>query len=125
FATMADTSEIFVYHAGVYRANAEAVIRAYVEHALIEDEDSAKKGLVEEVVDAVRRRTYVDRKEFNSAMKMSLLNGILDIAGLVVTPHTPNDRFTIQLPVSFAADAKCPTFIRFLEEILPNSRDRE
>lgn len=124
FATMRDTEEVYAYEQGVFRSGAEALIRAEVELALFEEEDSAKKNLVEEVVAAVQRRTYVARKDFNPAGKLCLLNGVLDIASLSVSPHAPNDRFTIQLQVSYDPAADCPRFKKFLEEILPNPTSR-
>ncbi len=124
FATMADTGEIYVYDNGVYRPGAESLIRADVEVAYFEDGDSAKKNVADETVDAIRRRTYTDRKAFNRARKLCLQNGVLDLASLSVAPHRTNDQFTIQLPVTYDQAADCQRFKRFLEEILPDPTSR-
>ncbi len=125
FATMKDTGELYALDAGVYRPNAESLIRAEVEMVLFEEEDSAKKTLVEEVVDAVRRRTYIDRSEFNPPGKLCLLNGVLDISNLEFGPHSRPDRFTRQLPVGYDPSAACPTWLQVLETLLPDPRNRE
>jgi len=125
FATMDDTDEIYVYRDGVYRRGAEALIRAEVERMLSEEEDSAKMKLTEEVVDAIRRRTYVKRKSFNPPGRLCLLNGILDLTTLTISPHTPDERFTIQLPVAYDSKAERPRFMTFLEQVVPDEMDRE
>lgn len=124
FVTMNDTSEIYVFKNGCYRPHAEAIIRESVELALLEQDDSAHRGLVAEVLDAIRRRTYVSRNEFNPPGKLCLANGVLDLVSFQVGPHAINDRFTAQLPVRHDPSADCPRFHRFLDEVLPARKSR-
>lgn len=124
FATTEDTDEIFVYTIGVYRPG-EALIRSWGERQFIDEDDSAKRELVNEIVDAVRRRSYMKRETFNPDGKLCLRNGVLDLGTLALSPHSSNDRFTVQLPVEYDSAAKCPEFDRFLAEILPDPEVRK
>jgi putative DNA primase/helicase len=119
FATYDDTDEILVYRDGAYREGAESLIRGEIESHYRDLKSSAKQQLVNEVVHGVQRRTYVSRKSFNPPRKLCLANGVLDVDTLIVGPHAPHDRFTIQLPVQYDPKAECPRFLRFVEEVLP------
>ena len=126
FATFEDTSEILIYQDGVYRANGEAAIRGWVERRYLrETGESPRNHLVNEVVQALRRRTYLPRDSFNPQGKLCLANGVLDMETLSLSPHSPDQRFTLQLPTAYDAEAACPRFLRFLEEILPEDEARE
>jgi putative DNA primase/helicase len=125
FATMTDTQEVLVYRDGVYRPNAESLVGKRVEEAFRANGKSAKHHLVNEVIHAIRRRTFPDRGEFNPPGRLCLLNGILNLDTLTVTEHTPDVRFTMQLPVEYDETATCPRFEKFLEEILPDPDARK
>ncbi len=126
FATLEDTSETLVYQDGSYQANGEAVIRGWVEDRHLQETGaSPHHHLVNEVVQAVKRRTYVSRKIFNPPGKLCLVNGVLDVETLRLSPHSPDVRFTLQLPVAYDSEATCPRFLRFLEEVLPEQEARE
>jgi len=124
FATMVDTEEVYLYDNGRYRPGAEGWIRGAVEQHYRELNESARHNLVNEVIYGVRRRTYVARAEFNPVGKVCLVNGVLDLASFMVTPHTINDRFTVQLPVTYDPKAEAPRFVKFMEEVLPDEDAR-
>ncbi len=126
FATLEDTSETLVYRDGAYRSNGEAVVRGWVEDRHLQETGASPHNhMVNEVVQAIRRRTYVSREIFNPPGKLCLVNGVLDVETLRLSPHSPDVRFTLQLPVAYDSEATCPRFLRFLEEVLPEAEARE
>lgn len=124
FVTMRDTDEVFLYNDGVYLPGAESIIRARVEDTFRTDGESAKQHFVSEVIAAIRRRTYRDRKDFNPSGKLCLLNGILNVDTLTVEAHDKDVLFVTQLPVSYDTDATCPRFDKFLMDVLPDEDAR-
>ncbi|MEE9173917.1 MAG: phage/plasmid primase, P4 family, partial [Thermoplasmata archaeon] len=124
--TLEDTEEVLVYDEGAYHPHGEAVVRAWTEAAYRESEGASPKShLVNEILAIVHRRTYVPRDGFNPPGLLCLRNGVLDLAAREMSPHTPEPRFTVQLPVAYDPDARCPRFLRFLEEVLPDPQSRE
>ncbi|MEE9174520.1 MAG: phage/plasmid primase, P4 family, partial [Thermoplasmata archaeon] len=122
FATLSDTEEILVYDLdrGVY-VKAEARIKGWLQAVMGE---SASAHGANETLGHVQRATYLLRNEFNPAGFLCLENGVLELNPLKVWPHGPEPRFTRQLPVVFDPEATCPAFLRFLEQVLPDSELR-
>lgn len=125
FVTMTDTQEVYVYGDGVYRPGAESLVGKRIEEMFRARDESAKHHLVNEVVHAIRRRTYRRREEFNPAGKICLENGILDVDTLTVGPHDAEALFTIRLPIAYDPVARCPRFDKFLCETLPDEDSRK
>jgi hypothetical protein len=124
FACTADNEELGAYLDGVYRFPADYFVKAWAEGVYQAEDSSAMRGLVEELIAAIKRRSYVKRDLFNAPGKLCLKNGILDLEALAIAPHSPDILFTIQLPVAYDAAATCPGFLKFLGEILPDAKDR-
>ena len=124
FATMEDTEEVYIYRDGFYRPNGASFIRSQVERMFQEGEDSASKRTAEEVVDAIRRRTYTDRNDFNPPGKLCLKNGVFDLTELTLSPHSPDLKFTRQLPIKFDPSADCPLWKEALSVIMPKENHR-
>jgi len=70
-------------------------------------------------------RHYIDREQLNPRGRLSLRNGVLDIETLEITPSTPEDYFTYQLPVTYDPGADCPRFRQFLREVLDSEEKRD
>ncbi len=120
FATMVDTDELYVYIDGVYEPTGEPFIKAWCESEARGVGISARRDYVNEIIAAVRRRTYKSRDEFNPPEKLCLLNGVLDLEDMSFWPHSPDVLFTVQLPVAYDETAACPRFEAFIREILPD-----
>lgn len=125
FVTLSDTEELLLYEDGVYVKGAESLVRKDVEMALFEEGDSAKKMLAEETVEAIKRRTYVDRKKFNPRGMLNLKNCVLDLHTLRTQPHRRDLLFTYQLPVVYDPAAPHSILDKFLLEVLPDERGRD
>ena len=124
FIAVRDNGDLFFYKEGYYSPHAVPHVRSWVEDRFRERGETSSAQFISEVVEAIRRRAYRDRRDFNPSGKLCLANGILDLATLTVSPHSPKVPFTFRLPVGFDQDAKCPTFDRFLAEVLPVEADR-
>ena len=51
---------------------------------------------------------------------LTVLNGTIDLRTGQIRPHDQRDVITKLAPVAFDTDATCPTFLRFLEQVLPD-----
>ena len=54
------------------------------------------------------------------ALKLNVLNGTIDLRTGLLKPHSPGDLITKLAPVAFDPAAQCPTWNRFLLEIMGN-----
>ncbi|HIH73364.1 MAG: putative primase/helicase [Thermococcaceae archaeon] len=123
FKTIEDSEEILYYDNGVYKFNGEQKIKELVQKILMAFSLShlAKKSLIEEVVEYVKRSTYVSIREFyrfDESGLINLKNGVLDPETLELYPHSPDYPFLWQLPVKYDPLAKAPKIERFLREIV-------
>lgn len=121
FVTLDDTKEILYYDEGVYRFGGEILIEKRCEQ-MIED---CNRDVVNEVIAAVRRRTYAPRKWFDQDQDMiNVRNAWINIKTGDILPHSANRLSRIQLPVYYDPLKKCPKFLSFLEQCIPDESDR-
>ncbi|MCI4317159.1 MAG: phage/plasmid primase, P4 family [Thermoplasmata archaeon] len=126
-AAFPDTEELLLYRAGVYGAGARPAVKAWVETQFRSLGRTSSSAFVTEVLSAVIRRSYVPRAEFDPVSFVCVANGFLDLTdpgATALRPHDPAIRFTVGLPVSFDAHAKCPRFDEFLAQVLPEEPDQ-
>ena len=123
-STLTGSGELMVYKEGVY-VPGEHIAIAWIERIFRHRGMTATSAFVREVVEGVKRRTFVDPVRFNRPGVACLLNGILDLQTFEFRPHTPAEHFTVKLPVAFDPDAKCIVFSQFLSEVLPDQPDRD
>lgn len=115
FKTMKDTGEIYYYKNGIYHPNGEALIQAIVERHY----KNATIHVVNEVLGHIRRKTFVDRSEFDKEPYfLTLENGIVDIKTGLLNEFTPNYLSLIKIPLTYDSNALCPTIDKFLSEIV-------
>ena len=124
FATFRDTEMLYRYDAGVYREDGSQTAKAWIEARHVERGQKATIRGVAEVVEAIRRRTYTLRSEFQPKGKICVSNGILNLDARNLEPHSPGSRFLVKFPVDFDSTAACPKFERFIREILHDEADR-
>lgn len=118
FATLLDTEEILHYTNGYYHSKGEQYIKKYVrpiwgEHLKTHD--------LNEIINAhIIPQTYADREEFNPDINLTCLrNGVLNLQTRELLPHSPEYKFTFQIPVEWNPDAQCPAVDEFLQTTLP------
>jgi putative DNA primase/helicase len=117
FATLNGSDELLVYEDGVYREGGEFVVKALVQK--IAAPFVLGINLVNEVIGNVKRSTYVSPDRFyEPSPYLVVRNGLLNTETGELTPHTPEFYSLSKLPVEFDLSKDCPTFSRFLGEVL-------
>jgi len=120
FKTMRDNEECLVYEGGVYAPFGEAVVKEECEKRV--PIKFMSRYDVNEVIGHIKRKTYVERKEFNrEKWILNLQNGLYDIRTGTLSPHTPEFLSTIRIPVTYDPTADCPRVKQFFSEV--HSRD--
>jgi putative DNA primase/helicase len=119
---MDDTKEIYWYDEirGVYVNKGEIIIETQCESM---KPDISSYG-VGEVIDHIRRRTYIDRAEFDKEPDIiNVKNGLLNIQTKQLKPHTPNYLSLTQLSnLVYKPKAKCPKMIEFFKQVLESKQ---
>ncbi len=117
FKTFKDTDEIVIYRDGIYQGGGHVVIKEEVEARLGQFSTERRAA---ETIYHIRVSSYASREDFNRPGHfVNLNNGILDLNTQQLLPHSPQLLTTIRVPVAYDPKAKCPTIVRFLEEVLP------
>ena len=115
--TMSDTNEIYRYdkQVGMYVSGGEVLIKTEAEKA----RKNISTYKVNEIINKIRRRTYVNRIAFDSEKNiLNLKNGLLNIKTREFIAHTPTYLSLTQLPISYNSKATCPNILRFLGQVL-------
>ena len=116
FKTYSDTHEILYYDGGVYNPNGETLIAQECEIRIPE----CLNHKVNEVKGIIQRRTFSDRKLFNTDFsKVVLDNGILNLDTFELTDFDPNYLSTVKIPITYDPKAVYPKqFVKFLKDCL-------
>jgi putative DNA primase/helicase len=115
FKTPTDTEDIYHYENGIY-IESEAKIKSLLEEWLT---DKTTTHLVEEILNHIRRGSYVSRDDFNkTGTILPVQNGLLNLDTQQVTPFTQDKIYTYKLTVKYDPTKQCIKFQKFLTEIL-------
>lgn len=116
FRTTTDNEELFWYNGnGVYLPGQEWRIKS----ACQQMQPEIKTKDVQEVINNIKRKTFIDRAIFDSKPEiLNLQNGLLDILTMTLTSHSQDQYSITQLPVIFNPNAKCDRILRFLGQVL-------
>jgi putative DNA primase/helicase len=117
FVTMSDTDEIYYFNTerGVYIDGGDVLIKTRAE----EYEKSISTCKVNEVINKIKRRTYVARSEFDKDLDtFNLKNGLFNIVANKLSSHTPDYLSIVQLPINYEPRARCPKILRFLGQVM-------
>ncbi len=116
FATCNDNEELYWYNGtGRYLSKQEWRIKK----ACQELDSGIKIGQVQEVIQQIKRRTYVPREIFDADIEyVNMKDGSVNIFSGEVLPHLPDRYFLSQLPYSYDSNAKCPAVLRFFGQVL-------
>lgn len=120
FKTLRDTEEVLYYEDGYYHYEGEAIIGAECERMF---GAYIKTKNVAEILNHIRRSTYIKRNELNrNKSVLPLQNGLFDLTTHLIGDFNPDVLITYKLPVEYNPNADCPNIKKFIEEIL-NSDD--
>ena len=117
FKTMRDNEEMYYYDIGrgLYLRFGDSIIREYVEIL----NPKIKTYTVNEIIQKIKRRTYIDRNEFdNNTDIINVQNGLLNIWTGELREHSPDFLSIVQLPIVYNPNSKCQSIIRFLGQVL-------
>jgi P4 family phage/plasmid primase-like protien len=118
FKTMKDTCEMYVFDElrGVYNRFGEVVIKEQSE--ILCPEISTHK--VNEIIEKLRRRTFVDRSKFDKDHDiLNIQNGLVNIrTGEFIEGHNPDHLSLIQLPVKYNPVAYPRKILDFMYNVL-------
>jgi putative DNA primase/helicase len=124
YTTPRDTEVIHRYNGGIYRPDGVPHIKEAIEKAV--DGKNITGRSVSEVLGHIQRRTYINRDEFDEdPNEITVENGVLNTKTFEFTPHDPDKKFLLRIPVKYDPDADCPCFKKFLSEILEDGIERD
>jgi len=80
----------------------------------------AKKNVVEEIFDKIKRKTKTTEEEFSKTnlYLIPLENGCYNIKTKKLEPHSPKNNFTFYSPIEYNPKAKCKNWFKFIHEAL-------
>lgn len=114
FKTRTDSGTIYYYKDGVY-IHGEILIEKLAEQDLV----GCNNKIVQEAKGTIKRRTYLEPDKFLGDLSIiNVRNGLLDLRTIEIRPHTPDVITTVQLPIIYDANAKCPKIEEFLKQVL-------
>jgi putative DNA primase/helicase len=106
---------LYRYDGGVYRADGDRFARVRSREVLGE---RWRRRHVDEVVSWLHSE-HPAIGEHPAAGLLNVRNGLVNLRTLELRPHSPEVTSTIQLPVEWDPEARCPAVERFLGEVLP------
>ena len=117
FATMRDTEELYHYTNGYYNNGGDRYAKTYIREVW---GDGCSVHDITEIIKAhLIPQTYTDRITFNTNPETTCLqNGNLNILTTELTPHTPEQRYTFQLPIEWNPDALCENIDQWLTQVI-------
>jgi len=127
YAAPRDTEELYEYHDpdGVYEPGGEPSVKETLRNHL---GAHCTNSEINEIVESVRQRSYIDREQFNGGEDDRLLcvaNGVLNLDSRELREHSPEYYFTRAVPVGYDPDAAAPAIDEFLNEITERDEDKQ
>lgn len=122
FKSFTDSKDILYFEDNIYKFEGEIIVKQLCEFTI----DGINNKTVTEVLEKVRRRTYVKRDDFDN-----FKDGFLNFQNCRLNPDTKEqkeysheDLVLTKLPITYDKNAKCPKIMKFLKQCLPNPYDR-
>ena len=107
----------YTYDGKIFVPNTRGVVKVACEKLL---KEHCRKNVVEEVFDKIKRKTKVEKEEFEvtDTNFICLENGVWDIENKKLLPHDPKYNFQTYIPLTYDPNAQCPNWNKFIEETL-------
>jgi phage/plasmid-associated DNA primase len=118
--------EIYIYNSetGLYESEGYETLRAKIAYVL---GNSYSENHARATIYDITAHTHVKREDFTAPIQfIPVENGVLDISKnpVELLDYSGKFYFTKKLPVTYNPKAKCPKFLKFLKEILPEEKFR-
>lgn len=122
FLTTRDNQTLMVYENGYYHNSAHPIILEEVNRLW---GDETKTQDIQEIMNAhLKPKTFIDREDLNKQKELTcILNGALNLITGELEEHSPDYKFTFQLPVTYTPGTECPEIEAFLKNILMDEND--
>jgi len=121
FKTPEDVEMLYVFRNGEY-IQGETFVKSRMESIF---GDKTNTGTCGEVINHLKRRSYVPREDFNiNKGVLPVENGLLDLETGVLSEFTPDLIFTFKIKAKYDPDKRSEKWLKFIEEVMPNEEDR-
>lgn len=112
--------DFYFYGDGVYQARHDLQVKSIIQDL---GRGLLKKSQLEDALHSLKIKTFRRPEAVNQPGILNVRNGFIDLQTdkPVLQSHTPDLLSTIQLPVSYDERAECPTFLEFIEQVVPAS----
>lgn len=122
-----DAGRIYAYNAsfGHYKTEGETMLKADLIQAFGPLANRTRVGEILARVQALSYMSYEALEQTIPANLIPLENGIYDLRGGTLLPHSPNNFFTYKHPIRYIPEAKCPVIESYLKGVVGTDRDRE
>lgn len=122
--TFKDNKSMFIYSnkEGIYFDGGDIIISEQIQKELKEE---ATDNTVKEILNKIRRKTFVDREILNKQPKkyQPVGNGLLNLETGLIEEFTHKYIYFTKINIDFNKDAVCPTFHKFLDTSLDNNKE--
>jgi len=113
--TNIETDDLYIFNetTGIYDRNGDVALRRVIDNCLGSE---SRQKRANEVVYLIHVRT---KEKIEESKKIAVQNGLLDVFTGELSPFTPNEFVTVQLPITYDKTAQCPEIQKFFNEIAP------
>ena len=124
YTTRSDTkSETWIYKEGIYVPEGKAMIKEMLRKVL---DEAYSQFVFNRVMDKIEPDTHIDADEFfatNYKWEIPVLNGILNIQTLELSPFDPEKIFFSKINAEHILGQTCPNIDQFLRDVLAQPED--
>lgn len=115
--------EFWKYTGGVWKVFPMEEIVSILTHAL---KDHVKGKMVDGVIGILKGLIYVPEEMWEpNPYLINIKNGMLDIHTMELSPHSPDYRSRVQLPVSYQPGAPVGRWYEFLKSVFPEDHEKD
>lgn len=112
-----EKDRLYFFNGKFYEPTGRAFIKENFEELL---NKYVRLNPLNEVMSKVERQNYISEEEFDKT-DLSLIplnNGVFNIEEKALQDHSPKNYFKTIIPIDYDATAKCPVFMKFINEAL-------
>jgi len=111
--TSIETDDLYIFNeaTGIYDKNGDVALRRIIDNCLGPESQQRRAN---EVIYLVHVRT---KDKIEESSKVAVQNGLLDVVTGELSPFTPNEFVTAQLPITYDKTALSPEILKFWSEI--------
>ncbi len=113
-------NNFYSYEKGVYRLVSKGEMAKHIRNSLGEAFNSHR---LKETICYLQATVYIEIEALNNSDSLNLKNGLLDLKDLSLFSHSDGIYSTIQLPINYSREAKCPKWINTLDEIFQKDQN--